>query len=418
MIPPRNHRDPCTGRPFPNHRHARENGYDGADGCRRPSSLLRLAALSLSILLTAALLSCASGDQDATLRALANENADLKTQIAALRQNLDERDAQIQQLEQAATKAQTAFPDKEQWSKDKNEWLSSDADPVSRTATMIEDAGGEVHYITHPERQAQTILALPRQFDDGQTPLIVSLHGFGGNSAHQIAYVPLHERMNSDRFALLLPNGTPDAHGNRSWNPTDDLFTKNSGDTHQDDIAYLTELVAEAKKLRNFGPIYLFGYSNGGFMAYHIACKGLPGLRAVASLSGTSYVQDSACQDAPPISVLHIHGSQDEVILYDGDQTDPGKGEEPAFYAGAEEMVARWSSRANCLWPANTQPYTTLDLDQHIPGPETQAYRIEPSLGCAEGITIELWKSENSGHAPAYGESFRDILLEWLLSQT
>ncbi len=402
---------------------------------RKTADALRyLGALALAILLAAVLLACTGENEDPatneritaletrahsleqSLQVLTDENADLKTEIATLQDRLNERDAQIQRLEQAASKAQTAFPDKEQWSKDKDEWLSSDPDPAERTASMIEDAGGQVRYITHPERQNRTILALPREFVDGQTPLIVSLHGFGGNSAHQIAYVPLHERMNSDRFALLLPNGTPDADGNRSWNPTDDLFTKNSGDTPQDDVAYLTELVAEAKKIRNFGAIYFFGYSNGGFMAYHIACKGLPGLRAVASLSGTSYADDSTCEDAPPVSILHIHGTQDNVILYDGDrsQPDPKTNDAPAFYASAEEMVARWSQHARCPWPDNPQPYTTLDLDQHIPGKETQLFR--PDSPCPTGITIELWKSDNSGHAPNYGETFRDALLSWLLS--
>ena len=57
-------------------------------------------------------------------------------------------------------------------------------------------------------------------------------------------------------------------------------------------------------------------------MAYHMACKGLPGLRAVASLAGTSYVEESSCDGAPPVSVLHIHGTEDSVIRFDGDATE------------------------------------------------------------------------------------------------
>ena len=85
-------------------------------------------------------------------------------------------------------------------------------------------------------------------------------------------------------------------------------------------------------------------------MSYHMVCKGLPGLRAVASLAGTSYVEDSSCDGTPPVSVLHIHGTADGVILFDGDETEPDpKGEiEPAFYAGAQEMVTRWSCQADC----------------------------------------------------------------------
>ena len=163
--------------------------------------------------------------------------------------------------------------------------------------------------------------------------------------------------------------------------------------------------------------MYFFGYSNGGFMSHHMACKGLPGLRAVASLAGTSYVEDSSCDAAPPISVLHIHGTEDPVILFEGDELErdtDGDGE-AAFYAGAWDMVTRWSQRAGCDWPEDPRPYVTLDLDQWVEGPETRAFRLAP--GCVEGITIELWMGEGSGHSPGYGDDFVDALVDWLLSQ-
>ena len=174
--------------------------------------------------------------------------------------------------------------------------------------------------------------------------------------------------------------------------------------------------MAEANKLKNFGHIYLFGYSNGGFMAHHMACKGLPGLRAVASLAGTSYVEDSSCAGAPPVSVLQIHGTADEVIRFKGDATDlDAKSGERAFYATATDMVTRWSQRAGCDWPENPEPYAILDIDRYTQGSETQKFRVES--GCSDGTSIELWVGEGSSHSPGYGETFIDELLEWLLSQ-
>ena len=75
----------------------------------------------------------------------------------------------------------------------------------------------------------------------------------------------------------------------------------------------------------------------------------------------------------------------------------------------------RWSQRAGCQWPEDPQPYPALDLDQFVPGPETQAFRLES--GCAEGISVELWRGEGSDHFPGYGDAFVDALLDWLLSQ-
>ncbi len=110
----------------------------------------------------------------------------------------------------------------------------------------------------------------------------------------------------------------------------------------------------------------------------------------MASLAGTSYVEYSSCDGAPPVSVLHIHGTADSVIGFEGEETEPdSKADgERAFYAGAQDMVTRWSQRAGCDWPENPQPHAILDLDQYVPGPETQAFRLNSD--CAEGINIEL----------------------------
>ena len=330
-------------------------------------------------------------------------------------ERLDDLDIRVRELEEIASKVEAILPSVEQWSKGKNDVSPPGATALERTVRLAEESGGEVHYIDHPEREEASVLILPMATVEGQTPLIVSLHGYGGDSAHQSLYVPLHERVNTEGFALLLPNGTRDGEGNRSWNPTDECC--DSAKAGGDDVAFLTELVARAEVVVDFGPVYFFGYSNGGFMSYHMACKGLPGLRAVASLAGTSYVEDILCDGAPPVSVLHIHGTEDEVIRFDGDATgpDPEGDGETAFYAGAREMVTRWSRRAGCDWPEQPRPYATLDLDRHISGSETQAFRVE--TGCSEGIAIELWMSVGSSHAPAYGDAFLDALLDWLLSQ-
>ena len=430
------------------------------------------------ILLVAALSACASERHDATiervlaleaklhaleesLEAAQEENAALKSELAALRQEqtdflqrqeaavaaeehkeevadfeegqeeqlaaleegqarndqrFDDLDSRLRELEAVAAQVELLLPVIETWFKGKDEGPESpEAAELEMTAGLVEEAGGEVHYIGHPAREDRAILVTPPDAIEGEIPLIVSLHGYGGNSAAQSMYLPLHRRVNTDGFALLLPNGTRDSEGNRFWNPTDQCC--DGGKSGEDDAAYLTELIATAREVGDFGPVYFFGYSNGGFMAYWMACQGLPGLRAVASLAGTSYMDDAACEGAAPVSVLHIHGTDDAVILFDGDETKLGrKGDgKPVFYAGAEEMVTRWAARAGCGWPDAPEPYALLNFDRYVPGPETQAYRLEP--GCAEGINIELWVSEGSGHSPGYGDAFMDALLDWLLAQ-
>ena len=330
-------------------------------------------------------------------------------------ERLDDLDTRMRTLEELASRVEAVLPLLAELFKgaDKTSTMPENG-VIENTRRLAEAAGGEVYNVDSREPEERAILVMPLEPIDGN-PLIVSLHGYGGNSLYQSMYVPLHERVNDAGFGLLLANGTMDPEGNRFWNPTDQCC--DGGKTGDDDVAYLTDLVARAKEVKDFGPVYFFGHSNGGFMSYHMACKGLPDLRAVASLAGTSYVEDSSCDGSPPVSVLHIHGSADEVILFGGDESKPGPKSdgELAFYAGAQDMLMRWSKRAGCQWPEDPQPYSALDLDQFVPGLETQTFRLES--GCTEGISVELWRGEGSGHAPGYGDAFVDALLDWLLSQ-
>ena len=367
---------------------------------------------------------------EASIQSLADENSALRGELATLRdenatlrERLDDQDARLQEIEEVTASMEIFLPLLEQWTKGKDDKEGKEPQlegtVLERTVGLAEEAGGEVYRLEHPTRKDPAVLVLPLEHIDGTTPLIVSLHGFGGNAADHSRYFPLHERVNSHGFALLLPNGIPNNEGSRFWNPTDECC--DGGKSGEDDVAYLTELVARAREIKEFGPVYVFGYSNGGFMAHHLGCKGLPGLRAVASLAGTSYVADSSCAGAPPVSALHIHGTADSVILYAGDASEAEGNGKGAFYLGAQDIVARYSRIADCPWPTDPQPYATLDFDRSVPGAETQAFRLQE--GCAEGITIELWSGEGSGHAPAYGDdpangdAFVDALLAWLLAQ-
>ena len=365
-----------------------------------------LGTTTVIILMIATLVACSGGDGDSIPAERTPETeAQPKSSEAST----------IQEDKKSVGKDDWDVSDKEAWTEDKEEASKSEGSVLERTLMLVEGSGGEVHLVDHPSRGDQTVLVTPTEFVAGETPLIVSLHGFGGDSADQSSYVPLHERVNIDGFGLLLPNGIKDSQGNRFWNPTDECCDSDKGG--EDDAAYLTELVAEARNIKDFGSVYFFGYSNGGFMSHHMVCKGLPRLRAVASLAGTSYVGASSCEGAPPVSVLHIHGTEDSVILFEGDesQADPANGGDRAFYLGAREMAERWSEKAGCEWPDDPQPYATKDLDRYVPGPETQMFRAR--AGCGEGISIELWWGVGSGHAPGYDDDFVDSLLGWLLSQ-
>ena len=107
-------------------------------------------------------------------------------------------DERVVELE-AASKTEPAHADKEQWSKDKGDPPEGDA--AERTARLAEESGGSVRYVDHSER-GRAVLVLPVEFVDGETPLIVSLHGFGGDSAERAGQRTGESILEPDRRVL------------------------------------------------------------------------------------------------------------------------------------------------------------------------------------------------------------------------
>ena len=249
------------------------------------------------------------------------------------------------------------------------------------------------------------LLVLPADHDpETPLPLVLSLHGFTSHSAEHDRYFGLSKRVNTDRFALIMANGTHDPDGQRFWNATD--FRCDLHNTQVDDVQSLSGLLEEAAAHIAVERVFVLGHSNGGFMSYRLACEGIPRLVAIASLAGTSFSDPSHCAFASPVSVLQIHGTADRVIAYDG-----STGEQE--YAGAEEVALRWAALARCdLTEPETLP--PLDLDQDLNGPETARTRYR--TGCRNDATIELWTMVQGAHVPHLAPDFGQRLLEWLFS--
>ena len=366
-----------------------------------PSVLRNLVFVAACLALAATLSACASEGHDATsekvlaleaklhsleesLEATQEENAALKSELAALRQEqadfvqaqeaaeaaqeheeevaefeegqeqqlaaleegqsrngqrLDDLEERLGQLERVAAQVEWFLPSMQDWFETvENRLTLLEGSEVERTARLAETGGGKAQVVNFGaahggERSA--VLVLPDPLPEDEIPLIVSLHGFGGDPFTQTLYLPLHNRVNSDKFALLIPEGSIGPEGNRFWNVID--WCCGPQGTTVDDVAALTALVDEAGGEFNIGPVYFFGHSNGGFMSYRMACESLPNLRAVASLAGTGNRDDGNCDQPSAVSVLHIHGTEDATVRFQGrdEDADANEGGGLTNYAGA-----------------------------------------------------------------------------------
>ena len=160
--------------------------------------------------------------------------------------------------------------------------------------------------------------------------------------------------------------------------------------------------------------VYVLGHSNGGAMAMKLACVASDRFTAIASLAGIAPVQEADCPaSAEPISVLAMHGTADDVVLYTG-STVP-RSPPLSAYPSAPEAARRFASRLGCDTTASTSG-AAMDLDADHAGAETTPTVY--STGCAAGTTTELWTIAGAGHLPAFQPDATDRILDWLFARS
>ncbi len=282
----------------------------------------------------------------------------------------------------------------------------------SSTPTDTADGGSYEPDLSPLGGDRPVVPVVPSSYRPGTpVPLLVLLHGHGASGLLQSLYFGLPSLVEQRGFILLAPDGTVGSDDARFWNATDACCDCDG--TGVDDVAYLTGLVDEARARFTIDPkrIYLAGHSNGGFMAYRMACEHAEMFAAIMSLAGATYADIGRCKPSEPVSVLQIHGSADEVVLYDGGvlpMTPP-----MAPYPGAEQTARDWASLDGCLDVPDTSA-PLRDLVSDTPGPETSTTVY--AQGCRPGGHAELWTLAGAPHIPGLLADFTPSWIDFLMA--
>lgn len=178
-----------------------------------------------------------------------------------------------------------------------------------------------------PPASAETVRLGDRWYDielpaePKGAPLILALHGGGGDPVQYASASGLARAANRAGFAVAFPAGTG-RRGERllTWNGG--YCCGSAARKGVDDLGFLKEVIEDAS--RRFGVdgtgVYLTGMSNGSIMSETFAAKN-PGLvRAVAGVSGT--MDTSRIRVQGKIPALIIHGTADTMVPYEGGQGD------------------------------------------------------------------------------------------------
>lgn len=147
-------------------------------------------------------------------------------------------------------------------------------------------------------------------------PLIVALHGGGGNPAQFARSSGLAQAAVRAGFAIAFPAGSARRQERMlAWNAG--YCCGWAAETGVDDLGFLDRVVADAgQRFGASGPVFLTGMSNGAMMAQTWAARRAGRVAGLATVSGT--MDAGRLRVMAPVPFLHIHGTADRMVPFAG----------------------------------------------------------------------------------------------------
>lgn len=277
-----------------------------------------------------------------------------------------------------------------------------EAAPTTEGATTTEAVTTTAPPVELPADRPIEVLVPASATGEEPRPLVVLLHGYSVDGATQTAYLGMAEAADRAGMLLVAPDGTEDGRGLRFWNATAACCAFGSD---VDDSAYLADVIAKVGQDHPVDPdrTFVVGHSNGGFMAFRMACEHADLVAAVVSIEGSTYDDPADCRPSQAVSTLQVHGTADATITYEGGTN----GRAP--YPGARDTLAQWAELDGC----DPEPDAPAPADRAIVTGLAPA-TVTRHSGCTDGVEVELWTQPDGVHIPAFTADFSDQLLAWL----
>ncbi|MBK8481515.1 MAG: alpha/beta hydrolase fold domain-containing protein [Proteobacteria bacterium] len=246
--------------------------------------------------------------------------------------------------------------------------------------------------------------AVPR----AKRPLLLLLHGYGAGPESVVEGLGLARLLSRQRLLALVPAGRLDRHGQRFWRAGPaccDFFS--TGAANADDAPRLQALLEQTWRAQRADArrLYVVGHSNGGHLAYRLACAGGGRLAAVVSLAGADFSK-GPCPSPPRLSVLHVQGDRDPIVPYRPACVPRPGPRNSLCYPGAEASTRRWALRLGCA--ARRVAEAPLRVGAAL------SVSREHYADCPPGLDVALWTVRGGGHTTATFAPLLDAIWAWL----
>lgn len=223
---------------------------------------------------------------------------------------------------------------------------------------------------------------VPASYSDTEPiPIVFNLHG-GASTA--IGYLnsignmrPIADTAN---FIIIYPQATTDSSGNPTWH----LGGENSKSTSVDDVGFVSHIIDEVSS--NYSVdlerVYVTGFSNGGYLAYEIACLLSNKIAGIGSVAGHMFIDTyNYCDPSHPTPLINIHGTED---FYDG----------IAGYYLDQNLSNRYWTEYN-----NTDPDPVITYIEDTNTQDGSTVELHSWLNGDNGISVVHFKVMGGGHS-------------------
>lgn len=243
----------------------------------------------------------------------------------------------------------------------------------------------------------QYIVHTPPSYNPSNSyPLVINYHGYTSNMSQQMSYTQMNNVADTANFIVVYPDGIA-----ASWNVGFGLTPYFTG---IDDVGFTNALIDTmmANYSIDANCVYATGMSNGGYLSQRLACELPHRIAAIASVTGIMTDSTRAyCNPGRIVPVLHIHGTTDPIVNYNGTVQS----------LSVDEMIDFWKMNNACPSSASNYDYPNINLIDLCTA-QRQVY-----TPCADNASVELIKITSGGHTwpggsidiPIYGNTNRDF---------
>jgi polyhydroxybutyrate depolymerase len=245
-------------------------------------------------------------------------------------------------------------------------------------------AGEHVVRLRHNGPERSYILYVPPGDPVVPRALVLVFHGGGGTARSAARQTGFNRVAAREGFLVVYPEGT----GRFAR-----LHTFNAGNCcgsalHEDidDVGFARRVVEDvaARVSVDDHAVFVTGMSNGGMMAYRLACEAADLFAAAGPVAGALNVEK--CTPSQPISIVAFHGTADRSVRYEGGRPIRQADRTPRVDTSVAASIGAFVAANGCVGgPAESRYDPSVQVTVYGP--------------CKAGSEVRLYTIEGGGHS-------------------